>query len=84
MGSVAFKHLARAQITGQTVGMLMILFHTETLQILGIQCFGQSASEIIHIGQAIMCQPSPNNSVNISLIPHLIIQLWLKLIELQL
>ena len=43
--------------------MLKILFHTETLQILGIQCFGQSAAEIIHIGQAIMCQPSPNNSV---------------------
>lgn len=63
VGSVAFKHLARAQITGQTVGMLKILFHTDSLEILGIQCFGQSAAEIIHIGQAIMSQPKPYNSI---------------------
>ena len=52
-----FKSLARAQITGQTVGMLKMLFHRETLEILGIHCFGANASEIIHIGQAIMSQP---------------------------
>ena len=63
VGSVAFKHLARAQVTGQTVGMLKILFHTDSLEILGIQCFGQSAAEIIHIGQAIMSQPKPYNSI---------------------
>jgi len=33
-----FKSLARAQITGHTVGMLKILFHRETLAILGIHC----------------------------------------------
>ena len=48
-----FKSLARAQITGQTVGMLKILFHRETLQLLGIHCFGANASEIIHTGQGI-------------------------------
>ena len=48
--------LARAQITGQTVGMLKLLFHRETLEMLGIHCFGANASEIIHIGQAIMSQ----------------------------
>jgi NAD(P) transhydrogenase len=64
VGQCSFKSLARAQITGQTVGMLKLLFHRETLQILGIHCFGQNASEIIHIGQAIMSQPGENNSLN--------------------
>jgi NAD(P) transhydrogenase len=63
VGHSLFKSLARAQITGQTVGMLKLLFHRETLQILGIHCFGASAAEIIHIGQAIMMQPPPNNTI---------------------
>lgn len=63
VGQSFFKHLARAQITGNTVGMLKILFHRETLEILGIHCFGAQASEIIHIGQAIMSQPGEANSI---------------------
>jgi NAD(P) transhydrogenase len=63
VGKAMFKHLARAQITGQTVGMLKLLFHRETLALLGIHCFGQSAAEIVHIGQAIMAQPAPHNSI---------------------
>jgi len=63
VGHAFFKHLARAQITGQTVGMLKLLFHRETLEILGIHCFGDQAAEIIHIGQAIMSQPGPANSI---------------------
>jgi NAD(P) transhydrogenase len=63
VGSVAFRFLARAQITGQTVGMMKLLFHSETLEILGIHCFGQNSAEIIHIGQAIMSQPAPYNSI---------------------
>jgi NAD(P) transhydrogenase len=61
VGKAMFKHLARAQITGLTVGMLKLLFHRETLELLGIHCFGQNAAEIIHIGQAIMLQPAPHN-----------------------
>ena len=63
IGHAQFKSLARAQITGQTAGMLKILFHRETLQLLGIHCFGQNAAEIIHIGQAIMSQPGEANSL---------------------
>jgi len=63
VGHALFRSLARAQITGRTVGMLKILFHRETLQLLGIHCFGANASEIIHIGQAIMCQPGEGNSL---------------------
>ena len=63
VGHSLFKSLARAQITGQTAGMLKILFHRETLEVLGIHCFGANASEIIHIGQAILMQPAPNNTL---------------------
>jgi len=63
VGHSIFKSLARAQITGETVGMLKLLFHRETLQLLGVHCFGASASEIIHIGQAIMSQPGEQNTL---------------------
>jgi NAD(P) transhydrogenase len=63
IGHAQFKSLARAQITGRRVGMLKILFHRETLAILGIHCFGENAAEIIHIGQAIMSQPGSGNSL---------------------
>ncbi len=63
VGHSLFKSLARAQITGQTVGMLKLLFHRETLEILGIHCFGDQASEIVHIGQAIMAQAGGANSM---------------------
>ena len=63
IGHAMFKHLARAQITNQTVGMLKLLFHRETLEILGVHCFGANASEIVHIGQAIMAQKGEANSL---------------------
>jgi NAD(P) transhydrogenase len=63
VGQASFRHLARAQITGETVGVLKLLFHRETLEILGIHCFGHNASEIVHIGQAVMMCPS-NNSLH--------------------
>jgi len=63
VGHAFFKHIARAQIMGRTTGMLKILFHRETLEILGIHCFGYGASEIIHIGQAIMTQKGEGNTL---------------------
>jgi hypothetical protein len=59
-----FKNLARAQIAGRNVGMLKLLFHRETLELLGIHCFGEQASEIVHIGQAIMRQPGAANTLD--------------------
>lgn len=64
VGQAFFKDLARAQITGEAVGMLKILFHRETREILGIHCFGDQAAEIVHIGQAIMNQEGEANSLN--------------------
>lgn len=63
VGHALFRHLARAQIAGAPVGMLKLLFHRETLEILGVHCFGCQASEIVHIGQAIMAQKGKANSL---------------------
>ncbi len=63
VGRAFFKSIARAQISGEEVGMLKILFHIDTFEILGIHCFGAEASEIIHIGQAIMKQPGKQNNI---------------------
>jgi NAD(P) transhydrogenase len=63
VGISQFKNLAKAQILGQRVGMLKLLFHRETLEILGVHCFGVNASEIVHIGQAIMAQEGSANTL---------------------
>lgn len=63
VGKAYFKDTARAQITGEAVGVLKILFHRETLELLGIHCFGDQAAEILHIGQAIMAQKQGGNTL---------------------
>ena len=63
VGHALFRSLARAQLTESRVGMLKLLFHRETLQILGVHCFGDQAAEIVHIGQAIMAQSGEANSL---------------------
>ncbi len=63
VGRAFFKDTARGQISGETVGMLKLLFHVDTLEILGIHCFGAEAAEIIHIGQAIMKQENGGNTL---------------------
>ena len=64
VGRAFFKDTARAQISGDEVGMLKILFHLDTQEILGIHCFGAEAAEIVHIGQAIMNQTGEANNIN--------------------
>lgn len=63
VGRAFFKDTARGQISGEDVGMLKLLFDPTTLRILGIHCFGAEATEIIHIGQAIMKQPGEGNTL---------------------
>jgi NAD(P) transhydrogenase len=63
VGRAFFKDTARAQISGEDVGMLKLLFHIDTLEILGIHCFGAESAEIIHIGQAIMSQEGAGNTI---------------------
>ncbi|TWT90097.1 Soluble pyridine nucleotide transhydrogenase [Pseudobythopirellula maris] len=54
MGIARFSEIARGHITGDKTGMLKLLFHRETLQLLGVHAIGEAATEIVHIGQAVM------------------------------
>ena len=63
VGRAFFKNTARGQISGESVGMLKLLFHVDTLEVLGVHCFGAEAAEIVHIGQAIMNQVGEGNSI---------------------
>ena len=53
-GIAQYKEIARGQILGDDTGMLKLLIHQDTLQILGIHAIGTGATELIHIGQAVM------------------------------
>ena len=55
-GVARYKEIVRGQILGDDNGMLKILFHRKTLDILGVHIIGESATELIHIGQAVMTQ----------------------------
>ena len=54
MGKASYREIARGQIIGDNIGMLKILFHRETREVLGVHIIGESASELVHIGQAVM------------------------------
>lgn len=51
-----FRETGRGQIIGDSHGILKILFHRENLTLLGVHAIGDLVTEIIHIGQAVMCQ----------------------------
>ncbi len=63
VGIAHYKSLAKAQMFGDDVGLLKLLFHRETLEVLGVHCFGREATEIIHIGQAVMSLTKNQNSM---------------------
>lgn len=54
VGVARFKEIARGQILGDQTGMLKLLFHRTTRKLLGVHCIGETATEIIHIGQSVM------------------------------
>ncbi len=54
IGVANFREIARGQISGDENGLLKLLFHRETKEVLGVHCIGDTATEIIHIGQAVM------------------------------
>jgi NAD(P) transhydrogenase len=54
VGLARFREIARGQILGDEMGLLKLLFHRETRKILGVHCIGETATEIIHIGQTVM------------------------------
>jgi len=54
VGLAYYREIARGQIRGDTTGRLKLIFHRETREILGVHIIGEGASEILHIGQAVM------------------------------
>ena len=54
VGVAYYREIARGQIRGDTTGRLKIIFHRETKQVLGVHIIGEGASELLHIGQAVM------------------------------
>ena len=54
VGKAYYREIARSHIIGVTSGLLKLLFHLETRELLGVHIIGEGASEIIHIGQAVL------------------------------
>ena len=54
VGIAYYREIARGQIRGDTTGRLKLIFHRETKGLLGVHIIGEGASEILHIGQAVM------------------------------
>jgi NAD(P) transhydrogenase len=54
VGVSRYRELARGQIAGDSYGMLKLLVSTEDLKLLGVHIFGTNATELVHIGQAVM------------------------------
>ena len=53
-GVAQYKEISRGQILGDDIGMLKLLAHQKTHEILGVHIIGTGATELIHIGQAVM------------------------------
>jgi NAD(P) transhydrogenase len=54
VGVSRYRELARGQIAGDSYGMLKLLVSTDDLRLLGVHIFGTNATEMVHIGQAVM------------------------------
>ena len=54
IGIARYKEIARGQLIGDETGMLKLLFHRHTRHLLGVHVIGEGATELIHIGQAVM------------------------------
>lgn len=53
-GIARYREIARGQILGDDSGFLKLLFHREDHRLLGVHAVGTGATELIHIGQAVM------------------------------
>ena len=54
VGVARYRELARGQIIGDSYGMLKLLVSPEDRSLLGVHVFGTGATELVHIGQAVM------------------------------
>jgi NAD(P) transhydrogenase len=54
VGISRYRELARGQILGDAYGLLKILVAPDDRKLLGVHVFGTGATELVHIGQAVM------------------------------
>ena len=59
IGQAFFREIARGEIIGDRTGMLKLLFERETHRLRGVHIIGEKASELIHIGQAVLAFGGP-------------------------
>jgi NAD(P) transhydrogenase len=53
-GRAHYREIARGQIIGDVTGLLKLLVHLDTGQVLGVHVIGEGATELVHIGQAVI------------------------------
>jgi NAD(P) transhydrogenase len=53
-GVARYREIARGQILGDHSGLFKMLFHREDRRLLGIHCMGTGATELVHVGQAVL------------------------------
>jgi NAD(P) transhydrogenase len=59
VGKAQYREIARGQIIGDSTGLLKLVFDIDSRQLLGVHIIGEGASELVHIGQAVMAFNGP-------------------------
>ena len=54
IGMARYREIARGHIMGDDSGLLKLLFHRKNRQLLGVHAIGLGATELVHIGQAVL------------------------------
>ncbi len=54
IGKASYREVARGHILGDNTGVLKLLFHRESRELLGVHIIGDGAVELVHIGQAVI------------------------------
>lgn len=54
VGKAHYREIARGQIAGDSTGLLKLLFDLNTQKLLAVHIIGEGASELVHIGQAVL------------------------------
>jgi NAD(P) transhydrogenase len=59
IGQAFFREIARGEIVGDRAGMLKLCFERTTHRLRGVHIIGEKASELVHIGQAVLAFGGP-------------------------
>ena len=54
VGIARYREIARGAILGDAYGLLKLLFHRENRKLLAVHIIGSAATELVHIGQAVL------------------------------